>query len=186
VARRVHDSLVERLVDRATRVKVGDPFDPDTTMGALINRRQVDRVNGYVEAGKADGARVAAGGTPCDGPGFFVTPTLFTGADNSMRIAREEIFGPVATIIPFDDEAQAVAMANDSDYALAATLWTRDVTRAHTIAPRVRAGSVAVNGWSPIDPRLPWGGSKLSGAGRELGWAGIEANTEEKAVSVVL
>jgi acyl-CoA reductase-like NAD-dependent aldehyde dehydrogenase len=186
VARGAHDALVERLVERAARVKVGDPFDPDTTMGALVNRRQVDRVNGYIDAGRSEGARVAAGGTPRNGPGFFVTPTLFTGADNSMRIAREEIFGPVATIIPFDDDAHAVAIANDSDYALAATLWTRDVTRAHTIAPKIRAGSVAVNGWSPIDPRLPWGGSKLSGAGRELGWAGIEANTEEKTVSVVL
>jgi acyl-CoA reductase-like NAD-dependent aldehyde dehydrogenase len=186
VARRVHDALVERLVDRAARVRVGDPFEPDTTMGALVNRRQVERVNGYIEAGRAEGARVAAGGTPRSGPGCFVTPTLFTGADNSMRIAREEIFGPVATIIPFDDDAQAVAIANDSDYGLAATLWTSDVTRAHTIAPRIRAGSVAVNAWSPIDPRLPWGGSRLSGVGRDLGRAGIEANTEEKVVSVVL
>jgi acyl-CoA reductase-like NAD-dependent aldehyde dehydrogenase len=115
-----------------------------------------------------------------------IEPTLFADASNTMTIAREEIFGPVGTIIAFDTDDDAVALANDSDYALAATLWTRDLNRAHTIAGRVHAGAVAVNGWSPLDPRLPWGGSKLSGHGRELGWAGIEANTEEKTVTVVL
>jgi acyl-CoA reductase-like NAD-dependent aldehyde dehydrogenase len=186
VAREVHDELVERLVEKARGVRVGDPFDEATTMGALINQKQVDRVQAYVEAGRSEGAKVAAGGTRPDGPGYFVHPTLFVGADNSMRVAREEIFGPVATIIPFDDDQDAVTIANDSEYALAATLWTSDVSRAHTLAARIRAGSVAVNGWAPIDPRLPWGGSKQSGAGRELGWAGIEANTEEKTISIVL
>jgi len=186
VHRSVHDELVDRMVDRAGRVKVGDPFEEGTTMGALINRRQADRVQGLIEAGRAEGASVVSGGRPHEGPGFFVEPTLFVGARSSMRIAREEIFGPVATIIPFDDDDEAVAMANDSDYALAATLWTNDVTRAHVLAARVRAGAVAVNGWSPLDPRLPWGGSKLSGQGRELGWSGIEANTEIKTVTVIL
>jgi acyl-CoA reductase-like NAD-dependent aldehyde dehydrogenase len=186
VAREVHDELVDRLVEQAVAVRVGDPFDEATTMGALINQKQADRVQAYIEAGRSEGAKLAVGGTCPDGPGYFVNPTLFVGADNSMRIAREEIFGPVATIIPFDDDGDAVAIANDSAYALAATLWTSDITRAHTLASRVRAGSVAVNGWAPIDPRLPWGGSKQSGSGRELGWAGIEANTEEKTISIVL
>ncbi len=186
VAREVHDELVERLVEKAGQVRVGDPFEEATTMGALINRKQVDRVHGYIEVGRDEGARIAAGGTRREGPGYFVDPTLFVGADNSMRVAREEIFGPVATIIAFDDDDSAASIANDSAYALAATLWTSDVSRAHTLAGRIRAGSVAVNGWAPIDPRLPWGGSKQSGAGRELGWAGIEANTEEKTISIVL
>jgi betaine-aldehyde dehydrogenase len=103
-----------------------------------------------------------------------------------MRIAREEIFGPVGAIIAFDDDEQAVAIANDNPYALAATLWTTDLTRAHTVARRVQGGAIAVNGWSPLDPRLSWGGSKLSGLGRELGRAGIEAYTEEKTITVVL
>jgi betaine-aldehyde dehydrogenase len=165
---------------------VGDPFDEATTMGALINQSQADRVQAYIEHGRSEGATVAVGGTRPPGPGYFVNPTLLVGADNTMRVAREEIFGPVATIIPFDDDTAAVAIANDSEYALAATLWTPDLSRAHTLAARIRAGSVAVNGWAPIDPRLPWGGSKQSGAGRELGWAGIEANTEEKTISIVL
>jgi acyl-CoA reductase-like NAD-dependent aldehyde dehydrogenase len=186
VAREVHDELVERLVERAAGVQVGDPFDEATTMGALINQKQADRVHAYIETGRSEGAKLAVGGTRPGGPGYFVNPTLFVGADNSMRIAREEIFGPVATIIAFDDAGDAVAIANDNDYALAATLWTSDITRAHTVASRIRAGSVAVNGWAPIDPRLPWGGSKQSGLGRELGWAGIEANTEEKTISIVL
>jgi len=115
-----------------------------------------------------------------------VEPTLFVGATSTMTIAREEIFGPVGTVIPFTDEQDAVALANASDYALAATLWTKDLSRAHTLARRVRAGAVAVNGWSPLDPRLPWGGSKLSGHGRELGWPAIEASTALKTVTVIL
>ncbi|WP_328767437.1 aldehyde dehydrogenase family protein [Streptomyces sp. NBC_00286] len=186
VARSVYDEFVERLVARARDIKVGDPFDEGTTMGALINARQLERVSQYVASGIDDGARLVAGGGRPDGKGFFIEPTLFADVDNTMTIARREIFGPVGAIIAFDSEAEAVAMANDSDYALAATLWTSDVNRAHVVARRVKAGAVAINGWAPLDPRLPWGGSKLSGQGRELGWAGIEANTEEKTVTAVL
>ncbi|MGC9541865.1 aldehyde dehydrogenase family protein [Streptomyces sp. UG1] len=186
VARSVYDEFVERLVARARDIKVGDPFDEGTTMGALINARQLERVCGYIAAGVDDGARLITGGGRPDGKGFFVEPTLFAEVDNTMTIARREIFGPVGAIIPFDAESDAIATANDSDYALAATLWTSDVSRAHALARRVKAGAVAINGWAPLDPRLPWGGSKLSGQGRELGWAGIEANTEEKTVTAVL
>jgi betaine-aldehyde dehydrogenase len=186
VARAVYDDFMGRLVTRARQVRLGDPFDEGTTMGALINARQRDRVSRYIDAGVADGARLIVGGGRPQRAGYFVEPTLFADATNAMTIAREEIFGPVAAIIAFDSDEEAVALANDSDYALAATLWTSDLGRAHTVARRVRAGAVAVNGWSPLDPALPWGGSKLSGQGRELGWSGIEANTEEKTVTVVL
>jgi betaine-aldehyde dehydrogenase len=186
VARPIHDEFVDRLAERAAAVVTGDPFEPGTTMGALINARQLDRVLGYVERGRAEGARLVTGGGRPDRSGFFVQPTLFAGASNTMTIAREEIFGPVGTILAFDTDDEAVALANDSDYALAATLWTNDLSRAHTLARRVRAGAVAVNGWSPLDPRLPWGGSRLSGQGRELGLAGLEANTHLKTITAVL
>jgi betaine-aldehyde dehydrogenase len=155
-------------------------------MGALINAKQLERVCRYIAIGRDEGARIVTGGGRPDRSGYFVEPTLFADATNSMTIARREIFGPVGTIIAFDDDEQAVAIANDSDYALAATLWTRDLSRAHTLALRIRGGAVAVNGWSPLDPRLPWGGSKLSGLGRELGRAGLEASTVEKTITVVL
>jgi len=186
VERTIHDEFVDRLATRAAAVVPGDPFEAGTTMGALINARQLDRVLGYVDRGRAEGARLVTGGGRPGRSGFFVQPTLFADASNSMTIAREEIFGPVGTIIAFDTDDEAVAMANDNDYALAATLWTSDVSRAHTLARRVRAGAVAVNGWSPLDPRLPWGGSRLSGQGRELGLAGLEANTHLKTITVVL
>jgi acyl-CoA reductase-like NAD-dependent aldehyde dehydrogenase len=155
-------------------------------VGALISARHRDRVARYIAAGRADGAKLVAGGGQPQRPGYFVEPTLFADATNAMTIAREEIFGPVAAIIAFDSDDEAVAIANDCDYALAATVWTSDVSRAHTVARRIRAGAVAVNGWSPLDPALPWGGSRLSGHGRDLGWSGIEASTEEKTVTVVL
>jgi betaine-aldehyde dehydrogenase len=186
VAREIYDEFVDRLVNRASKVMVGDPFEAGTTMGALINAKQLERVCRYIAIGRDEGARIVTGGGRPDRSGYFVEPTLFADATNSMTIARREIFGPVGTIIAFDDDEQAVAIANDSDYALAATLWTRDLSRAHTLALRIRGGAVAVNGWSPLDPRLPWGGSKLSGLGRELGRAGLEASTVEKTITVVL
>jgi betaine-aldehyde dehydrogenase len=186
VARAVYDDIVKRLVTRACGVRLGDPFDDGTTMGALISARHRDRVSRYIAAGLAEGARLVTGGGQPQRAGYFVEPTLFADATNAMTIAREEIFGPVGTIIAFDSDDEAVAIANDCDYALAATVWTSDISRAHTVARKIRAGAVAVNGWSPLDPALPWGGSRLSGHGRDLGWAGIEANTEEKTVTVVL
>jgi acyl-CoA reductase-like NAD-dependent aldehyde dehydrogenase len=155
-------------------------------MGALINAKQLERVTRYIQIGKDEGARLVTGGGRPERSGYFVQPTLFADASNDMTIAREEIFGPVGTIIAFDTEDEALAIANDSNYALAATLWTSDLSRAHRFARKVQAGAVAVNGWAPLDPRLPWGGAKLSGHGQELGWAGIEANTHEKAITIVL
>jgi acyl-CoA reductase-like NAD-dependent aldehyde dehydrogenase len=186
VHRSRYDEVVDALSDAASAQVLGDPFDPDTTLGALVNAKQRDSVLGYIERGKSEGARVAAGGTRLDRPGYFVKPTIFADATNDMTIAREEIFGPVGTVIAYDDVDDAIRMANDTKYGLAATIWTRDVAQAHSLARKVRAGVVWVNGWAAIDPALPWGGMKTSGIGRELGWSGILANTEEKVVTVVL
>lgn len=186
----VHRSLYSRVVDglagAASAQVLGDPFDPATTMGALVNARQRDTVLDYIEKGRRDGARLVVGGGKPERAGYFVQPTIFADATNDMTIAREEIFGPVGTVIPFDDPDEAIRLANDSAYGLAASIWTRDVSHAHTVARKVRAGVVWVNGWAAIDPALPWGGKKISGIGRELGWAGIEANTEEKVITIVL
>ena len=186
----VHDSLYERVVDSISAVAeqqvLGDPFDPATTMGALISRRHMDRVLSYIERGKGEGARLVAGGRRVGDDGFFVEPTVFANVSSDARIAREEIFGPVGAVMVFGEVDEAIRIANETDYGLAATIWTRDVSHAHTVARKVRAGAVWVNGWAAIDPALPWGGVKASGIGRELGWSGILANTEEKVVTVVL
>ncbi|HEY3471237.1 MAG TPA: aldehyde dehydrogenase family protein [Amycolatopsis sp.] len=185
VHRSHYDTVVEALAQAADAQVLGDPFAESTTMGALVNADQRRRVLDYIEAGKASGARLVAGGEH-DGPGFFVRPTIFADVDNSSKIAQEEIFGPVGAVIPFDTLDEAIAIANDTPYGLAATIWTRDVSNAHTLAAKIRAGAVWVNGWAAIDPALPWGGMKSSGIGRELGWSGILANTEEKVVTIVL
>lgn len=186
VHRSVYDQVVDGLAVAAHAQVLGDQFDGATTMGALVNAKQRDRVLSYIEAGRNEGATVVAGGGRPDRRGFFVEPTIFAGVDNTMRIAQEEIFGPVGSVIPFDDVDEAIRIANATEYGLAATIWTRDVSHAHTLARKVRAGAVWVNGWAAIDPALPWGGMKTSGIGRELGWSGILANTEEKTITIVL
>ncbi|GAB3230756.1 phenylacetaldehyde dehydrogenase StyD [Mycolicibacterium hippocampi] len=186
VHRSLYADVVDALSAAASAQVLGDPFDPDTTLGALVSARQRDSVLGYIQRGRSEGARVTAGGGRPDGPGYFVQPTIFADATNDMTIAREEIFGPVGTVIAYDDVDDAIRQANDTKYGLAATIWTNDVSQAHSLARRVRAGAVWVNGWAAIDPALPWGGMKSSGIGRELGWSGILANTEEKVVTVVL
>ncbi|EIV92856.1 aldehyde dehydrogenase family protein [Frankia sp. QA3] len=186
VERPVYEEFVAGLGAAAAGVRLGDPDAADVDMGPLINRSQLHRVLGYIEVGRMEGARLVAGGGRPEGAGYFVQPTIFADATNDMTIAREEIFGPVGTVIPFDDEAQAVAIGNDSIFGLTATVWTSDLSRAHRVAGRVRAGQVWVNAWGAFHPGLPWGGFKQSGVGRELGLSGLHELTEEKVVTVVL
>jgi acyl-CoA reductase-like NAD-dependent aldehyde dehydrogenase len=186
VHRSKYDQVLEALAAAAKGVKLGDPLDPQTTMGSLVSKRQLERVAAYVDAGIKEGATVVAGGKRLDQPGYFFRPTIFGQANNDMRISQEEIFGPVGVVMAFDEVDDAIRIANATRYGLAATIWTRDVSHAHQLASKIRAGAIGINGWAPIDPRLPWGGSKTSGIGRELGWAGIEAVTEEKVITLVL
>jgi betaine-aldehyde dehydrogenase len=186
VSSKHHDELVAGLADAARGVRLGDPFDEQTTMGALINEKQLERVVGYIAEGKAEGAELVTGGGRPDREGYFVEPTVFADGKCSMTIARDEIFGPVALVLRFDDVEDAIRQANDSRYGLAAYVWTGTLSAAHRVAASLRAGSVWINGSAPPDARLPWGGVRTSGIGRELGWAGIEASTEEKTVTITL
>jgi acyl-CoA reductase-like NAD-dependent aldehyde dehydrogenase len=186
VQRWVAEKFSAALAEVASSIRVGDPAQEGVTMGPVAKQEQFDRVNRYIDAGLAAGAKLLAGGIAGRGKGFFVKPTIFAEATNNMTIAREEIFGPVGTIIPFDTEDEAIALANDTDYGLGATVWTNDVSRAHRMAQAVKAGAVGVNCWAPIDPRLPWGGMKTSGIGRECGLSGVLAYTEEKVITVLI
>lgn len=187
VHRSIADSFTEALAAAAAAVKVGDPAREEVQMGAVASMSQYDRVKGYIEAGVAEGARLITGGVE-EGSrdGYFCRPTLFDGVDGDMRIAAEEIFGPVGCIMPFDSEDEAIELANGTKYGLAATIWTREISRSLSVARQIRAGAVSVNGWATIDPALPWGGFKASGIGRELGKSGLEACTEEKVTTLVL
>jgi acyl-CoA reductase-like NAD-dependent aldehyde dehydrogenase len=189
VEQRIHDEFVGKLVDRVKGLKVGDPMDKTTRMGPVVSAQQLQTVLGYVEAGRKEGATLAAGGERVrvgDGRGYFVQPTVFTGVSNGMRIAREEIFGPVLSVIPFKDADDAIAQGNETFYGLAAAVWTRDVGKALRAARALRAGTVWVNAYNLFDAALPFGGFKESGFGRELGQAGLDLYTEVKSVWVDL
>lgn len=186
----VHKSIEKDLVAALTAIAEshvpGHPMDAATTIGSLISKKQYDSVTGYIESGLAEGARLATGGPASNDGGYFVRPTVFSGVTHTMRIAREEIFGPVAAIMPFETEEEAVTMANDSAYSLSANIFTRDVSRAHRVADLVHAGTVWVNGGGTPDPRTVWGGDGLSGIGRELGISSLQSYTKEKAVNILL
>lgn len=186
VQRKIAEQFGEKLAAAAAGIKVGNPQDGDKQMGPVAKKSQFERVNRYIRQGLAEGATIAAGGESTHEKGWFVRPTVFINAENTMSIAQEEIFGPVATVIPFDTEADALRLANASNYGLAATIWTNDIARAHRMAQGVRVGAVGINCWAPIDARLPWGGMKASGVGRECGLSGVHAYTEEKVITVLL
>lgn len=169
-----YGEVVDTLTDLAKSLKIGDPLDPETKIGPLVSARQRERVEGYIAKGKSEGARLTTGGgRPTDlDTGFFVEPTIFADLDNDATISREEIFGPVLSVIPFADEAEALAIANDSEYGLGGSVWSSDVERAADVAAKVKSGTVGVNHYSN-DPVAPFGGIKSSGMGRELGPEGL-------------
>ena len=188
VERSIHDAFMEKVTAFARGFAVGDPMQPTTQMGPLISERQLDRVLDFIGSAKTD-ANIALGGERLGGDladGYFVPPTVVTGVRNDMRIAREEIFGPVLSVIPFADEAEAIAIANDTDYGLAGGVWTNDLSRAHRVARAIQAGTVWVNSWLAVNPQAPFGGYKSSGIGREGGREALDVYLQTKNVYVQL
>jgi acyl-CoA reductase-like NAD-dependent aldehyde dehydrogenase len=178
----VYHEVVERLIARAKAIRVGDPTEPGTTMGPIVSETQMKRVLDYVDIGVKEGASLAAGGTRIGDRGYFVAPTVFADVEHEMRISQEEIFGPVVSVISFRDEADAIRKANGTKYSLAAGVWSRDIGRVQRFAKKAKAGTVWTNTYGYTDVRLPWGGSRDSGFGREHGDAALENFTEPKAV----
>ena len=179
----VYDQFTDSLSQMAKSLTLGNPLDPNTRMGPLVSKEQHDRVKGYLKTGKAEGAKAKTGGEPGkQEAGYFIEPTVFTGVNNQMKIAREEIFGPVASAIPFKDETDAIFQGNDTSYGLAAAVWTKDINRAHTIARKLKAGTVWINTYGLMDAALPFGGFKQSGFGRDLGMDALNHYTELKTV----
>ena len=187
VEKSIYSKFVESMTEKAKRIKLGAPLERETKMGPLVSKEQYDRVSSYLEIGKKEAKVAIGGGRPKQlGKGYYVEPTIFYDVKNSDRIAREEIFGPVASVIPFDGESEAIRIANDTPYGLAAAVWTRDIYKAFRVVKSLRAGIIWVNHMQPTYVEAPWGGYKQSGFGRELGPMGLEEYLETKQVFVNL
>jgi acyl-CoA reductase-like NAD-dependent aldehyde dehydrogenase len=191
VESKVKDEFMQKLVDRAKKLKPGDPLDPKTRLGAIVSEQQMKTVLGYIEKGKAEGAEILAGGKRAalegnGNKGFFIEPTVFGSVNNDMAIAQEEIFGPVLATLSFDDIDQVAELANRNAYGLAAGIWTNNIKKAHALARRLKAGTIWINTYGPMDASLPFGGYKQSGFGRELGMHAIEHYTEVKSIWMAL
>ncbi len=186
VHREQFDEVVGALADRATKTRLGPGLDAATQLGPVVSAEQYDRVLSYIEAGRSGGAELIAGGSPAGdaagGEGYFIEPTLFTATDDSIKIAREEIFGPVLVVMPYESLEEVAARANGTDYGLAVGVWTRSLASAHQLAALLKAGSVYINCWGEVDAGAPFGGYKASGIGREHGREGLEAYLETKTV----
>jgi acyl-CoA reductase-like NAD-dependent aldehyde dehydrogenase len=184
VEQSIYDDFVAKLADRAKKMVPSDPMDPKSRLGSLVSPQQMEKVLGYVESGVKEGAKLVAGGSraPINGKGAFVQATVLADVDNRMKVAQEEIFGPVLAVIPFADVDDAIAKANDVPYGLASGVWTQNVKKAHTVSRRLQAGTVWVNMYNFYDPGMPFGGMKSSGFGRDLGEACLSEYTQLKSV----
>jgi aldehyde dehydrogenase (NAD+) len=186
VQRTVYREMIDRLVARTKQIRIGDPMQAETEMGPIANEPQYRKVLSYVEVARRDGARLVVGGAKPSGDalarGLFFEPTIFADVHNDMRIAREEVFGPILSLIPFDTEQEAIAIANDTEFGLAAGVWTKDLGRAHRVARTLRAGTVWINTYRALAPNMPFGGFKSSGIGHENGIDAVKDFTRLKAV----